>query len=66
MWQQQVPLKHYLPNYTASHPRGQIFIAKDSHKSHICVRVLCGDAGVESSANIICQHEGDGEDIQMH
>jgi hypothetical protein len=62
MWQQQVPLKH-VPNYIASHPRGQTFIAKDSHKSHICVQVLCGNAGVESSAKTIGQHQGDGEDI---
>jgi len=27
----------YLPNYTALYPTGQIFIAKDSHKSHINV-----------------------------
>jgi hypothetical protein len=27
----------YLPKYIASHPRGQIFIAKDRCKSHIYV-----------------------------
>ena len=53
----------YLPNCTASHHRGQIFIAKDSRKSHIYVWVLCGDAEVEGSAKTKGQHQGDVEDI---
>ena len=47
----------YLPDCTATRPRGQMFIAKDSCKSHIYVWVFWGDAGFESAAKTIGQHK---------